>query len=437
MTKYPYGPSFWWTYLANIGLMVAVSLLFRYADFVAFLGGTEMHLGFITGLGMFGAITARCFQGIAIDRYGPTRIWMLSLGLLIICLLSHLAVGSLQPPLIHVLRVLYTVCLAGAFGASITYISLRAPTNRMAEMIGVLGSSGFVGMAIGPVIGDWLFAGTDPSQGSPLIMFTWAAGAVAVSLVCTWLATRATTGSDSDSPRPQPPIGEPQHSAHNPIRIIWRRVRAYHPGWTLLVGVAMGIGIGMPGTFLRTFAVEKGFTGLRHFFLTYAIVAFVVRICTRKLADRWGSRPTIVLGLLGLATSMVAYNFVTSQLSLIIPAVFAGVAHAFLFPAAVAEASHSFPRQYRGLATNLILTMFDVGLLIGQPAIGLTVELARAWGWDGYFIAFSGLALLMLSVALIYGMGKTSVIADLDPQAKDPNTQMRASPNKPVTKLIG
>ena len=58
-----YGPRFWATYLANIGLMVAVSLLFRYADFVAAMGGSEEQLGVITGIGMLGAISARCFQG--------------------------------------------------------------------------------------------------------------------------------------------------------------------------------------------------------------------------------------------------------------------------------------------------------------------------------------------------------------------------------------
>ena len=39
-----YGPRFWATYLSNIALMVAVSLLFRYADFVAALGDTTKAL---------------------------------------------------------------------------------------------------------------------------------------------------------------------------------------------------------------------------------------------------------------------------------------------------------------------------------------------------------------------------------------------------------
>ena len=117
MTDQPYGPRFWLTYLANTCLMTAVSLLFRYADFIEHLGGTEKQIGFITGMGMFGAIAARCIMGVAIDRYGAARIWLMSLMLLVICLLGHLGIDSLRPPMIHLLRILYTVSLAGAFGA--------------------------------------------------------------------------------------------------------------------------------------------------------------------------------------------------------------------------------------------------------------------------------------------------------------------------------
>ena len=42
--------------------------------------------------------------------------------------------------------------VAGVFGASITYISTRAPAHRMAEIIGMLGTSGFVGMVAGTML---------------------------------------------------------------------------------------------------------------------------------------------------------------------------------------------------------------------------------------------------------------------------------------------
>ncbi len=79
-----YGPNFWLCYLANASLMIAVSLLFRYADFVAFCGGGERELGLIVGVGMIGALATRVLLGIGIDRLGPRRIWLVALCVFIV-----------------------------------------------------------------------------------------------------------------------------------------------------------------------------------------------------------------------------------------------------------------------------------------------------------------------------------------------------------------
>ena len=153
----PFGTAFWCAYVANTTLMVAVSLMFRYSDFVTHLGGTEYELGWIVGIGMIGALMMRVLQGAGIDRYGAGNIWLLSVGLVLFSLLAHLTVTRIDTPYVYVIRMLYTISLAGAFGSSITFISLRAPAHRTGEAIGALGSSGFVGMAVGPVIADAIF----------------------------------------------------------------------------------------------------------------------------------------------------------------------------------------------------------------------------------------------------------------------------------------
>ena len=372
-----------------------MSMQFRYADFVSTLGGTEEQLGMITGIGMVGAIVARCFQGVAIDRYGTGRVWIFSLGLLVVCLLGHLFVDSLQPPTIHLLRITYTISLAGAFGASITFVSLRAPPSRMGEMIGMLGSSGFVGMGIGPWIGDLLFAGPESEIISRL--FTCSAVAAGVAL---FLAIAASSGSEAAGPP-----GESEATPVNPIPL----VRRYHPGWTLLIGLAMGVGIGLPGTFVSAFAAEKQIANIAWYWTPYSVMAFVVRVFTRRLADRWGTRPTALTGFGCIAASMLAYLLVNNGQTLIIPAVLGGMAHAFLFPAVMSEGNQSFPVEYRGLATNVMLAMFDIGMLFGQPIFGWTVEFARARGADGYAVAFSGMAATTLLVAAVYAILQTTI----------------------------
>ena len=140
--RHPFGLYFWFAYAANTTLMIGVSALFRYADFVTSLGGDEYELGWIVGIGMLGAIAMRIFQGVGIDRYGAGNIWIVSVALVCVSLFAHTQVSSLNTPLVFMARILYTTSLAGAFGASITFVSSRAPDGRTGEMIGALGGRG-------------------------------------------------------------------------------------------------------------------------------------------------------------------------------------------------------------------------------------------------------------------------------------------------------
>ena len=349
--------------------MIAVSMMFRYADFVTYLGGSEYELGWIVGIGMFGALAMRFFQGAGIDRYGAGNIWAASVALVVASLMAHLWVDRIDTPLIYVLRILYTTSLAGAFGASITFVSLRAPAHRTGESIGALGSSGFVGMAVGPVIADYLFA--QPSAGREAVdrLFLWASAISLVALIAT-LQARAFGG-------PRPP-------ANRRSLPMWWLLKRYHPGAILMVGVAMGLAIGIPFYFLRPFTERLGIPGIRGFFLVYASVAFSVRLVCRRLPDRWGVRRTVMLGMLFLTADMLSFLFVHDSWSLLIPATFGGIAHAFVFPAAMTGGSLAFPTRYRGLATTLMLTMFDLGNLVGQPAVGTILRLAERMGWPPY-----------------------------------------------------
>ena len=46
--------------------MIGHSLLFRYADVVFFLGGSELLLGTIVGVGMIGSLAMRLAQGVGL-----------------------------------------------------------------------------------------------------------------------------------------------------------------------------------------------------------------------------------------------------------------------------------------------------------------------------------------------------------------------------------
>ena len=89
-----YDREFWLAFLSNVLSAVAVCLLFRYADFITLLGGTEFHLGWIVGVGMVGSLLTRSFLGSWIDRHGTRWMWLCSLLLFAGTCFAHLAVQS-------------------------------------------------------------------------------------------------------------------------------------------------------------------------------------------------------------------------------------------------------------------------------------------------------------------------------------------------------
>ena len=381
----PYGASFWLCYVANSSLTMAIALLYRYDDFVRSFGGAEYHLGWIVGVGMIGSLAMRAWQGAGIDHHGPRRVWLCSLGLYVVAVLGHLTVTDIHSPWVYVLRILFCIAIAGAFGSSITYISRTVPPARMAEIVGTLGSSGFVGMALGPAIGDRLLGSGAAVEDGLVAMFLVSAALACVAWVAIFAATR---GAVPPARRRRPPS-------------LWL-LRRYHPGAVLLIGATMGLGLGLPGTFLRGFTQELGIGKMELFFWVYTATAFAARIGSRRLPERIGVRPMIVLGQASLVMSVLAYLVVDSYAGLALPAIFTGIGHAILFPAVMAGGSLQFPVRYRGLATTLMLASMDIGTLIGAPLIGVILRLARRADLPAYPTMFIAIGALMAVCAAVY-----------------------------------
>ena len=124
---------------------MAVALLYRYANFVKVLGGSEYDLGWIVGIGMVGSLVTRLLLGAWIDRYGTRPLWIASALLFAATCFAHLAVVSSQGVAIYLLQISYWCAVAGVNGASMTFISNCGPKERLAELVGMLGTAGYVG----------------------------------------------------------------------------------------------------------------------------------------------------------------------------------------------------------------------------------------------------------------------------------------------------
>jgi MFS family permease len=348
-------------------MMTAISLLYRYADFVRLLGGEELLLGWIIGVGMIGSLAMRLFQGQAIDHYGARRVWIMSSAAFVVACLMHLTVGTADGPAIFFWRIVLQTAIAGFFGASISFVSASNPAEHVAEVIGTLGTSGFLGIIAGTILGDALLG----VSGRIELMFLVSAGISALACLFGHLATAHFA--------PPPPQSRP------PLAGVLRR---YHPGPVLVMGVATGFGLGLPTIFLRPYAVELGIPNLGAFFYPYMATALITRLAIRRLPSLLGIRPVVLIGLAHMVAAILLLAIVRREWHLYPPALLLGVAHACMFPSIVASGSVAFPHRYRGLATTLMLATFDVGSLIGQPTFGGLWDVATGLGWPGFRVAF-------------------------------------------------
>jgi MFS family permease len=376
-----YDATFRWTYGAHFTMMIGVSLMFRYADFVTAVNGNEMQLGLIAGIGLIGSIFIRVLQALGIDRYGVRGIWLGSLILAICAVLAHTFVTRVDSPLIYLLSIGYRTGIAGAFGASIAYISNRVAESRMAEAVGTLGSAGFLAQMIGSLLVDQLIGGKGKKLPTDLhIMFYVVATALAASWFCGLMATSSSKIRRDDDEAPQP---------HEPISTLLKR----HASFPLLVmGIIMGWGLGFPTVFVAKYAEALSITKTATFFTTYSASAFISRMLTRKFPQYYGERRMILLAMCSMVIGMLLFNIVSTGWLFVVPALFLGNAHAWLFPSIVTGGSRRFPAAARGLGTSLMLGVFDLGGLIGSTLSGTILARVGQFDLPAYPTLFATIA---------------------------------------------
>jgi MFS family permease len=374
-----YGRAFWFAFASNSFFMTAMSVMFRYADFITVLGGTEFHLGWIVGIGTVGSIAMRVWMGSCIDRYGTRIVWLGSIGLCMASSLGHLAVTDCTGVAIYVLRVAMMCSLAGAFGASMTFIAHQSPPERLAEAFALLGTSTYVGALVGAPLGDLLVGAPPIARAQVDRMFLAVAVLAVAAFPCAWLATRREAA-------PHPVAG--------PRASIWRLMLRYTPVAVFTVGVTTGMILQLPQAFLRTFAAELSIPRIGWFFITYSVAVIVARILTRRWNELMGTRRLILAGTVVMVVSQLLFLPVHVEWQLALPAIGLGLAQAMLFPTVMAAGSTAFPVCHRGLGTTLVLIAFDVGLLFGSPLAGILLDYSPMFGLPRYptmFIVTAGI----------------------------------------------
>ncbi|TMC20103.1 MAG: MFS transporter [Chloroflexi bacterium] len=177
---------------------------------------------------------------------------------------------------------------------------------------------------------------------------------------------------------------------------------------SLSVGAAF-IGIGMVGPVRVLFAQSHGasLAIIGAMASAYLVSNFIFQYPSGWLADRWGRKQVMILGLFIQAILSLLYLLITDPILFVVLRFVEGIAAAALLPSARAMIIDIVPPEQQGEAYGIFNAFFNAGFLIG-PGLGGLLAIT------GYASAFIGAALfrivaIVIVIALIPTVHKETI----------------------------
>jgi predicted MFS family arabinose efflux permease len=320
------------------------------------------------------AVAITPLVGWLVDRYGR-QPWLV-FGNMMLALTGALYVFvDHEGPLLYLAQMCWGVGMVMGFNAAGTMTADIAPSDRMAQALGLFGAANLGMNAVSPTIGEIL---ADARGWQSVFVASATAG-----LLAALLSTRLK----------EPARHQPQE--HEPRRPIFGRPLLQTYGATFLMTAAFTALF----TLHQPFALEFGVTELRSFFIGFALVALSVRLAGGGLIDRFGVLRSAVVAL-------CMYSVVPPMLGILGPdhlfaiGAMMGLGHGIAYPAVTALAIERADAVSRGMVVSIIHGAFNGGHAFFAYALG---GIAAAWSYD---VAFWTAGAVTLTGALLLSLGR-------------------------------
>lgn len=323
------------------------------------LGGDAALAGLLVSLSGFASIAAMPVAGVLADRIGVRTVLIASsviaiLGLAIILL-------SLTTPSVFLSRVLFGGGNAGVATALTAWVVAVIPADRRGRALGLFGLNVWVGLALGPVIGESLYRNSG-------YVAVWAASIAlqsAALLLASFVrkAPRSMTSGITATPSER----------RGRWLLVARTITA--PG---IVALAAWAAEGLMVAFLIQHLEQHGLAtsgllGAANVFAIFAASVIATRLALGGLPDRWGPTPTARAALVVLALGLAVFAFADSFALAAVGAVLVGAGYSPLYPALTMLATSDLPAQVRSSGLGLFSAMTSVGYSAGALLGGVLI----------------------------------------------------------------
>ncbi|MEX0626441.1 MAG: MFS transporter [Chloroflexota bacterium] len=354
--------------LASLAYFVAdgtsLALVARFAT--GPLGSDAFGAGLTFGAFSLSALVLRPLAGSLADRRGRRPLMVGGSLLFGAVMLAHLLADSLA--ILVALRLLLGVAEAMVFVAAFAAEADLAPPERRGEALTLFSLSLYVGIAVGPLIGEAAF-------GAGGFSAVWIASAI-LAAIAALVALAVPETRPVEEPGPTAP-GRPLH----PAGIL--------PGLILMTGVW---GMGGYFTLMPPYVVGPlGLDGARLFLFTFGGTVILARLIGVRLPDRIGARRLSGTALLITAAGLGLMGLMPTMSGLLAGTFLLGLGVAFTTPALASLTVTRAPANERGAALGTFSAFIDLAFGLGPITMG---AVAAASTTPIAFLSAAGVALI-------------------------------------------
>jgi MFS family permease len=331
------------------GILLPVTPLFT----TEILLGDTFAVGIVSGAFAVASLLMRPFSGRLSDQRGRRIALLVGAAISVAAAAGHLFADSLE--ILIVMRVALGIGEALFFVAGLAAATDLAPDNRRGEAISLISLSLYLGIAIGPLLGEILL-----TQGGYATVWIATALLYVVSVGLSWLVPETLQRSPeaAGAPRRKHPLIHP---------------RGVVPGFLALCGVW---GMGPFFAFIPLMVEDLGIGSSAPFLGAFALVVVVLRLVGARLPDQLGVTRLTSAALVATAIGLVVSGLAVAKL---IPVgeglmlgtiVFAGGV-AFTMPAILAMAVVGVAPDERGAVMGTAGLFVDAAFGLSPAVLGL------------------------------------------------------------------
>lgn len=344
------------------------------------LKATAQELGIIMGSFAIGLLLFRPQMGRLADSHGRKVVLLLGILVAVLAPIAYLFVTH-KFVLIGV-RIFHGISIAGFATAFSALIADIAPPHHRGEVIGTMSLTNPIGMAIGPLIGDWMLRSHGYSD-----CFWLASTLAALSFL---LATQISA----------PRIATPKVTENHDTLPFWQLLASDTIRIPTLTMLVVGMAFGILSTFVPLYVRENHLTiTASAFYSSAAIMSFLMRSIAGKQSDRYGRGRFITLGMAAYGLSMAILWLIPGDRGFILAGLCEGIGGGMFLPVTIAMITDRCSPEMRGRIFALCLSGFDFGIFTAGPSLG---GVADAIGYRGLFGVATGIVAIGIGLFVAF-----------------------------------